>query len=144
MLSISRNKNKITVLEDVTLLNSCNLSYDSTNSKFNIPNIKKHKIEITDEQLKKVHINGIISFTVQSSTETTNNLNENNILDVDICNNKIYCIEKIEGKILTLISYSEDYETLYNYAEEYNTIVENTNKISIPSIDKPTDKSFIG
>lgn len=141
---LSRNKNKITVLENVTLLNRCNLSYDSAESKFNIPNIRKHKIEITDEQLKKVHANDIISFTVNSSTETTNNLNESNILDVDICYNKIYCIEKIEGKTLTLISYSEDYETLYNYAEEYNTIVENTNKISIPSIDTLTDNSFIG
>lgn len=141
---LSRNKNKITVLENVTLLNSCNLSYDNVESKFNIPNHRKHKIEITDEQLKKVNINDIISFTVKASTEATNNLNENNILDVDICDNKIYCIEKIEDKTLTLISYSEDYETLYNYAEEYNTIVEDANKILIPSTNIPIDKLFIG
>lgn len=141
---LSRNKNKITVLENVTLLNSCNLSYDNVKSKFKIPNPRKHKIEITDEQLKKVDINDIISFTVKSSTEATNNLNENNILDVDICDNKIYCIEKIEDKTLTLISYSEDYETLYNYAEEYNTIVEDANKILIPSTNISIDKLFIG
>lgn len=141
---LSRNKNKITVLENVILLNSCNLSYDNVKSKFNIPNPRKHKIEITDEQLKKVDINDIISFTVKSSTEATNNLNENNILDVDICDNKIYCIEKIEDKTLTLISYSEDYETLYNYAEEYNTIVEDANKILIPSTNISIDKLFIG
>ena len=108
----------------------------------------------------------IISFTTSVSSSTKdvtdiydsnkNNNNEDtiNILTQDICDNKIYIIDAIEDKevnstktkILTLSSYSENYEILYYYADEYNRVTDTKNKMveKIPSEVPTIDDSFIG
>ena len=164
---LSRNKNKITVLENVTLSNKCSLSYNTDTNKFDIPENKKHVITITvSDDTPNLKKGDIISFTTSVSSSTKdvtdiydsnkNNNNEDtiNILTQDICDNKIYIIDAIEDKevnstktkILTLSSYSENYEILYYYADEYNRVTDTKNKMveKIPSEVPIIDDSFIG
>lgn len=164
---LSRNKNKITVLENVTLSNKCSLSYNTDTNKFDIPENKKHVITITvSDDTPNLKKGDIISFTTSVSSSTKdvtdiydsnkNNNNEDtiNILTQDICDNKIYIIDAIEDrevnstktKILTLSSYSENYEILYYYADEYNRVTDTKNKMveKIPSEVPTIDDSFIG
>lgn len=164
---LSRNKNKITVLENVTLSNKCSLSYNTDTNKFDIPENKKHVITITvSDDTPNLKKGDIISFTtsVSSSTKDVTDIydsNKNNdkedtinILTQDICDNKIYIIDAIEDKevnstktkILTLSSYSENYEILYYYADEYNRVTDTKNKMveKIPSEVPTIDDSFIG
>ena len=164
---LSRNKNKITVLENVTLSNKCSLSYNTDTNKFDIPENKKHVITITvSDDTPNLKKGDIISFTTSVSSSTKdvtdiydsnkNNNNEDkiNILTQDICDNKIYIIDEIEDKevnstktkILTLSSYSENYEILYYYADEYNRVTDTKNKMveKIPSEVPTIDDSFIG
>lgn len=165
---LSRNKNKITVLENVTLSNKCSLSYNTVSSKFDVPENKKHVITIVvSDNTPNLKKGDIISFTTSVSSETEevtdiydSNKNNNkedtiNILTQDICDNKIYIIDAIEdkevnstkNKILTLSSYSENYEILYYYAEEYNRISAKSTdmKDKIPENEiKKIDTSFIG
>ena len=164
---LSRNKNKITVLENVTLSNKCSLSYNTDTNKFDIPENKKHVITITvSEDTPNLKKGDIISFTTSVSSSTKdvtdiydsnkNNNNEDtiNILTQDICDNKIYIIDAIEDKevnstktkILTLSSYSENYEILYYYADEYNRVTDTKNKMveKIPSEVPTIHDSFIG
>lgn len=164
---LSRNKNKITVLENVTLSNKCSLSYNTNTNKFDIPENKKHVITITvSDDTPNLKKGDIISFTTSVSSSTKdvtdiydsnkNNNNEDtiNILTQDICDNKIYIIDAIEDKevnsiktkILTLSSYSENYEILYYYADEYNRVTDTKNKMveKIPSEVPTIDDSFIG
>lgn len=165
----SRNKNKITVLENVALSNKCSLSYNTDTNKFDIPENKKHVITITvSDDIPNLKKGDIISFTTSVSSETKDkdvtdiydsNKNNNkedtiNILTSDICDNKIYIIDTIEDKeidgkktkILTLSSYSENYEILYYYADEYNRVVSAKNDMSkkIPKTDISIAESFIG
>ena len=130
---LSRNKNKITVLENVTLSNKCSLSYNTDTNEFNIPENKKHVITITvSDDVPNLKKGDIISFTTSVSSNTKDvtdiyDSNKNNIYDdtiniltQDICDNKIYIIDAItdkevnstQTKILTLSSYSENYEIL--------------------------------
>ena len=164
---LSRNKNKITVLENVTLSNKCSLSYNTDTNKCDIPENKKHVITITvSDDTPNLKKGDIISFTTSVSSSTKdvtdiydsnkNNNNEDtiNILTQDICDNKIYIIDAIEDKevnstktkILTLSSYSENYEILYYYADEYNRVTDTKNKMveKIPSEVPTIDDSFIG
>ena len=164
---LSRNKNKITVLENVTLSNKCSLSYNTDTNKFDIPENKKHVITITvSDDTPNLKKEDIISFTTSVSSSTkdvtdiydsnknNNNKDTINILTQDICDNKIYIIDAIEDKevnsaktkILTLSSYSENYEILYYYADEYNRVTDTKNKMveKIPSEVPTIDDSFIG
>ncbi len=164
---LSRNKNKITVLENVTLSNKCSLSYNTDTNTFDIPENKKHVITITvSDETPNLKKGDIISFTTSASSETKevtdiydSNKNKNyedtiDILTQDICDNKIYIIDTIEDKevnstktkILTLSSYSENYEILYYYADEYNRVTDAKNKMveKIPSEVPTIDNSFIG
>lgn len=164
---LSRNKNKITVLENVTLSNKCSLSYNTNTNEFDIPENKKHVITITvSENTPNLKTGDIISFTTSVLSETKDitdiydsNKNNNkedtiNILTQDICDNKIYIIDAItdkevdgkKTKILTLSSYSENYEILYYYADEYNRVVGAKNNMikKIPETDISIAESFIG
>lgn len=164
---LSRNKNKITVLENVTLSNKCSLSYNTDTNTFDIPKNKKHVITITvSDKTPNLKKGDIISFTTSALSNTKDvtdiydsNKNNNkedtiNILTQDICDNKIYIIDAIEDKevnstktkILTLSSYSENYEILYYYADEYNRVTDAKNKMveKIPSEVPTIDNSFIG